>query len=141
MLFAISFCILFGVMLYQIHQHDEQFKYKFNPNDNYCKFIYDHFGIDKNYNFSYDDLMKHDDFTYFAHYVTLHIRPDKSEVNVSVKINDSCFQNTQSIVGYTNNNSEVTFPMISTAKYNILIDNNRCSYYIYPSVSYYEIWC
>ena len=108
-IFTISFCILFGVMLYQIHQHDEQFKYKFNPND----------------------------FTSMAHYVKFHIHPDGEGIGVAAWASDDFPPTT----GYTDNNSEVTFPMIPTAKYNMLIDSNRCSYYIYPSVSYYEIWC
>ena len=130
-------------MLYDIHEQKEQYKFNSNDysNDNYCKLIYDSLGVDKNYNFSYDDLIQHDDFTYYPHYVTLHIHPDKPEVNVSIKINDSCFQNTQSIVGYTNNNSEVTFPMIQTLKYDISIDSEECIYHIYPYESYYELRC
>lgn len=82
---------------------------------------------------------KHDniDFGYMAHYVTFHIYPEQEGISVVAWATDKFPPTT----GYTDKNSEVTFPMISSAEYSILIDNNRCSYYIYPSESYYHITC
>jgi hypothetical protein len=76
-------------------------------------------------------------FGYMSHYVKIHIYPEREGIGVAAWASDKFPPTT----GHTDNNSEVTFPMISTAKYNILIDNNKCGYYIYPVDSYYNITC
>jgi hypothetical protein len=80
---------------------------------------------------------EHIDFGYMSHYVKFHITPEQEGIIVVAWATDEFPPTT----GYTDNNSEIVFPMISSAKYNILIDNNKCSYYIYPSESYYKITC
>ena len=77
------------------------------------------------------------DFGHVAHYVKFHIHPEQEGMGVAAWATDE-FPPTS---GVTDNNSEIVFPMISSAKYNILIDNNRCSYYIYPTESYYMMEC
>jgi len=79
----------------------------------------------------------YNDFTYAPHYVKIHVSPEHEGISVAAWASDEFPPTT----GYTDNNSEIIFPMISSAKYNILVDNNRCSYYIYPSESYYKIIC
>jgi hypothetical protein len=133
-------CTLFGLVLYFTHEQDMSFKTNDIVYSNYCNFLYNYLGVDKNYNFAYQNYT-HEDFTYIPHYVKFHIRHEQKGINVSIKMSNECFRNTQEMYSYTDNNSEVDFPMISSAKYNILIDNNRCSYYIYPSESYYDIYC
>jgi len=87
------------------------------------------------------ELNSTNDF-YSPHYVKLHIIPEREGINISVKLNDECIKGDFPVTsGRTDNKSEVVFPMISTAKYNILIDNNRCSYYIYPRESEYVLEC
>ena len=133
-------CTAFGVILYTTHKQDMEYKNSNTTNSDYCNALYNYLGVDKNYNFSYD-IFTHNDFTYMPHYVKIHILPEKEGTSVSVKMDNECFKNVQELIGLTDNNSEVTFPMISSAKYNILIDDNRCSYYIYPLESYYNITC
>ncbi len=79
----------------------------------------------------------HINFGYMSHYVKFHIYPEREGISVVAWASDEFPPTT----GYTDNNSEVMFPMISNAKYSILIDNNRCSYYVYPVESYYNISC
>ena len=71
------------------------------------------------------------------HYVKFHIYPEREGISVAAWASDM-FPPT---AGRTDNNSEVTFPMISSEKYNILIDDNRCSCYVYPIEDYYNISC
>jgi hypothetical protein len=86
----------------------------------------------------YSDIPPIDrNFTYMPHWVTFHIYPEKEGISVAALATDE-FPPT---AGRTDNKSEVSFPMISSAKYNILIGNNRCSYYIYPKESYYVLKC
>jgi len=77
------------------------------------------------------------DFGYMSHYVKIHVSPEHEGISVAAWASDE-FPPTS---GFTDKNSEIIFPMISTAKYNILIDNNKCSYYIYPVELYYNISC
>lgn len=127
-----------GIFLY--NTYDIQYKTNDINDNRYCDFLWNSFGIDINYNITYDDYI-HNNFSYIPHYVKFHIYPEREATNVSIKMNDECFKNGKLITGYTDNNSEVMFPMISNAKYSILIDNNRCSYYVYPVESYYNISC
>ncbi len=89
--------------------------------------------------FIYDNsvITNPNDFTYMPHYVKFHIYPEHEGISVAAWATDD-FPPTS---GYTDNNSEIVFPMISTAEYNILIDQNKCSYYIYPHESEYYIYC
>ena len=77
------------------------------------------------------------DFYQSSHLVKIHIYPEKEGMSVAAWASDKFPPTT----GRTDNNSEVTFPMVSSARYNILIDDNRCSYYIYPVGAYYNISC
>ena len=132
-------CLMSGAVLYTTQQ-DIEYKTSNTINSNYCNALYNLLGVDKNYDFSYDNFV-HNDFKCSPHYVKIHILPEKEGTNVSVKMDNECFKNVQELIGRTDNNSEVTFPMISSARYNILIDDNRCSYYIYPVGAYYNISC
>lgn len=76
-------------------------------------------------------------FYKYAHLVKIHISPEHEGIGVVALASDKFPPTT----GRTDNNSEVMFPMISSEKYNILVDNNRCSYYIYPVESEYYIHC
>lgn len=88
-------------------------------------------GLINNYDY------EHGDFAFAPHYVTFHIYPEQEGISVVAWATDDFPPTT----GYTDNNSEVVFPMISSAEYNILIDGNKCSRYIYPTQSYYNITC
>lgn len=71
------------------------------------------------------------------HRVTFHIIPEKEGVSVVAWASDSLPPTN----GETDKNSEVTFNLLSTVKYNILIGGNKCSYYIYPTDDYYDMEC
>ena len=98
-----------------------------------CGILYINY-VDRAVESKYD---KHIDFGYMSHYVKIHIHPEQEGTSVVAWATDEFPPTT----GYTDNNSEVTFPMISSAKYNILIDDNKCSYYIYPLELEYKITC
>ena len=135
--FIIVICIS-GIFLY--NTYDIQYKTNDTSNIRYCDLLWNSFGIDINYNITNDDYI-HNNFSYIPHYVKFHIYPNQPGINVSIKMNDDCFKDSKVITKYTDNNSEIILPMISSAKYNILIDDNRCSYYIYPIEDYYNINC
>jgi hypothetical protein len=98
-----------------------------------CGILYINY-VDREIENKYDNNI---DFGYMDHYVKFHIYPEKEGISVAAWATDD-FPPTS---GYTDNNSEIVFPMISTAEYNILIDQNKCSYYIYPAEDYYNIIC
>ena len=77
------------------------------------------------------------DAAHEAHYVTLHLKPEREGVFIAAWASDSLPPTS----GKTDKNSEIVFQLLSSAKYNILIDGNRCSYYIYPVGDYYELEC
>jgi len=77
------------------------------------------------------------DMTYAPHYVTFHLNPEREGVSIVVLSPYSL----PSTSGKTNKDSDVIVDLLSTVKYNIIVDQNKCSYYIYPTESYYKLEC
>ena len=83
------------------------------------------------------DNNTHDTYAYAPHYVAFHLHPEREGVSIVAWASDSLPPTT----GRTDNKSEVVLALISSAKYNILIDDNRCSYYIVPIGNNYTLEC
>jgi hypothetical protein len=80
---------------------------------------------------------KDPDMTYAPHSVTFHVLPEREGRSVVVWASDSLPPTT----GETDKNSEVRFGLLSTVKYNIIVGNNKCNFYIIPTGNYYDLEC
>jgi hypothetical protein len=89
------------------------------------------FGVEKEFNVSDRN------FTYQPHYVTFHIHPEKEGVEVTAWASDSLPPEHN----YTDENSDVVLPLLSSARYNINVGDKCKNYYIYPSEPNYVLEC
>jgi len=92
------------------------------------------FGVEREFNISDG---KDRNMTWEPHYVTFHIHPEKEGVDVTAWASDSLPPES----GYTDNKSEVTLQLLSSARYNINVGDKCKNYYIYPTGNYYELEC
>jgi hypothetical protein len=78
-------------------------------------------------------------FTYDPHYVTFHIHPEKEGIPVAAWASDFFPPTT----GYTDNRSDITFPLYQFANYNILVGDypKRCSFNVFPTQTEYTLEC
>jgi len=78
-----------------------------------------------------------DDYTCMPHYVKFHIHPEMEGVNVVAWASDKL----PITSGITDNKSELVLQLLPTTNYHLLIGGNKCSYYITPTESEYEVVC
>lgn len=106
-------------------------------------------------------------FTYAPNYVRFHIYPESEGIIVLAwtsnnftpppdyakffiysgsknrEISEFTSDNRRVQSGLTNINSEIDLELLSTSKYNIIVDygTSSCNFQMYPSQSYYEVRC
>jgi hypothetical protein len=78
----------------------------------------------------------HESMTWMPHYVKIEVMPECRDCGIALWASDDLPVTS----GYTDNQSEIVFPLISSVKYHVVCPKRNISILLYPRESEYVIW-